>query len=48
MDDQEGATPQAQIPAPEIDSPSDCPDSTRDMATCPECDICPYSGFENG
>ena len=24
-----------------------CTDRKRDMACCPECDICPYSGFED-
>ena len=24
-----------------------CMDRNRDMACCPQCDICPYSGFED-
>lgn len=24
-----------------------CQDKSRSMACCPECDICPYSGFED-
>lgn len=39
--------PVSNVPASAIDGVDDCPDSDRDMATCPECDTCPYSGFEN-